>query len=95
MLWDFHGCDHLSAHLPLINEIRSGASFFYFETGDRTDDHAVSFATQVDELLRKHAGDNRRLAVDRIEVHGLRAIENLGVEVSSGQAVTEHARMIK
>jgi len=95
VLWDFHGCDHLSAHLPLINELRSGASFFYFETGDRTDEHAVSFATQVDELLRKHAGNNRRLAVDRIEVSGLRALENLGVEVSSGQVVTEHARMIK
>ncbi|MGR6548650.1 hypothetical protein [Pseudomonas plecoglossicida] len=26
VLWDFHGCDHLSAHLPLISELRSGAS---------------------------------------------------------------------
>lgn len=95
VLWDFHGCDHLSAHLPLINELRSGASFFYFETGDRTDEHAASFATQVDEVFRKQAGDNRRLAVDRIEISGLRALETLGVEVSSGQAVTEHARMIK
>lgn len=27
VLWDFHGCDHLSAHLPLVSELRSGASF--------------------------------------------------------------------
>lgn len=28
VLWDFNGCDHLSAHLPLVSELRSGASFF-------------------------------------------------------------------
>ncbi|KIL85253.1 metallopeptidase-like protein [Fusarium avenaceum] len=51
VLWDFHGCDHLSAHLPLINEVRSGASFFYYETGPRTQEHAARFAASVDELL--------------------------------------------
>lgn len=34
VLWDFHGGDHLSAHLQLVKELRHGASFFYFETGD-------------------------------------------------------------
>lgn len=95
VLWDFHGCDHLSAHLPLVSELRSGASFFYFETGDRTSEHAERFCAQVDDLLLTHAGSNRRLAVDRIEVAGLRALDALGVEVHSGQEVTELARMIK
>ncbi|CCT75082.1 probable Xaa-Pro aminopeptidase [Fusarium fujikuroi] len=95
VLWDFHGCEHLSSHLPLINEVRAGASFFYFETGPRTNEHAQNFGAQVDELLRNHAGDNRRLAVDRIEAAGLRALEAKGIEVCDGQAVTEHARMIK
>jgi Xaa-Pro aminopeptidase len=95
VLWDFHGCDHLSAHLPLVSELRSGASFFYFETGDRTEEHAKRFCAQVDELLRTHAGNNRRLAVDRIEVAGLRALDALGVQVHNGQEVTEFARLIK
>ena len=95
VLWDFHGCDHLSAHLPLVTELRSGASFFYFETGDRTEEHARRFAAQVDELLRAHAGTNRRLAVDRIEVAGVRALDALGVQLFNGQEVTEFARLIK
>ncbi len=95
VLWDFHGCDHLSAHLPQVTELRSGASFFYFETGDRTEEHARRFTAQVDELLRKHAGNNRRLAVDRIEIAGLRALDVLGVEVHNGQEVAEFARLIK
>jgi len=95
VLWDFHGCDHLSAHLPLVSELRSGASFFYFETGERTDEHARHFAAQVDDLLRQHAGTNRRLAIDRIEVTGVRALDDLGVSICSGQEITELARMIK
>ncbi|MFZ6049746.1 dimethylsulfonioproprionate lyase DddP [Pseudomonas sp. CR3202] len=95
VLWDFHGCDHLSRHLPLVSELRSGASFFYFETGNRTDEHARRFTAQVDDLLRTHAGTNRRLAVDRIEVAGLRGLDALGIEVHSGQEVMEFARLIK
>ncbi|CAM3723157.1 Dimethlysulfonioproprionate lyase DddP [Pseudomonas reidholzensis] len=95
VLWDFHGCEHLSAHLPLVSELRSGASFFYFETGDRTDEHARRFAQQVDDLLRQHGGANRRLAVDRIELSGVRALDALGVQLHSGQEVTEFARVIK
>ncbi len=95
VLWDFHNCDHLSAHLPLVRELRGGAAFFYFESGNRTEEHATKFAQQVDSLLREHAGSNRRLAVDRIEMAGLRALEKLGIEVSNGQEVTEFARVIK
>lgn len=95
VLWDFHNCDHLSAHLPLVKEVRSGASFFYFETGDKTAEHAAKFAQEIDELLRTHAGSNRRLAIDKIEIAGLWSIEALGIEVSDGQRVMEHARVIK
>lgn len=95
VLWDFHNCDHLSAHLPLVKEVRSGASFFYFETGDKTAEHAAAFAQEIDELLRTHAGSNRRLAIDKIEIAGLWSIEALGIEVSDGQRVMEHARVIK
>lgn len=95
VLWDFHACDHLSAHAPLVREVRHGASFFYFESGDRLTEHAGLFAAEIDDLLRTHGGTNRRLAIDRIENAGLFAIQALGIEVFDGQEVTEHARAIK
>ncbi len=95
VLWDFHSCEHLSAHLPLVKELRHGASFFYFESGDKLEQHAQQFAEQVQELLQAHGGDNKRLAVDKIEIAGLRALDKLGVEVSDGQEVMELARVIK
>lgn len=94
-LWDFHGCDHLSSYLPLVKEVRHGAGFFYFMAGDHEEKLAHDFAADLDEVLRKHAGDNRRLAIDKIEVEGLRALDKLGLQISSGQEVMEHARSIK
>ena len=95
VLFDFHSSEHLSNHLPLVREVRGGASFFYFESGYREAEHAAGFAAQVDDLMREHAGENRRLAVDKIEIAGLRALEKRGLEVFEGQAVTEIARVIK
>ena len=46
VLWDFHSSAHLSDHLPLVREVRHGAGFFYFESGERTDEHAGLFALQ-------------------------------------------------
>ncbi len=95
VLFDYARCDHLSAHLPLVKELRTVTSFFYMLSGERVDEHAAKFASEVDDLLRTHAGKNRRLAVDRIEPVGLIALHKLGIETLQGQPVTEHARAIK
>lgn len=95
VLWDFHNCEHLSTHLPLIKERRTGAGFFYFLSADRGEEHARRFAQDVDDVVREHTGRNRRLAVDKIEISGLRALEQLGLEIFEGQEVTEIARVVK
>ena len=96
ILWDFYNCAHLARHLPLVREVREGgADFFYFTAGDKVDEVARNFASQIDEEMRKHAGANRRVAVDRMEVAGVRAFDALGLEIMSGQEVTEHARSVK
>ena len=95
ILFDFHSCEHLSSHLPLVGEVRGGASFFYFETGDKTAEHAAHFAKEIQELMRIYGGDNKRLAVDKIEHVGYAALNQLGVNVLEGQVLTEHARAIK
>ena len=95
VLWDFHNCEHLSTHLPLVKEVRSGASFFYFETGGRTQEHARHFASELAALIREHSGENKRLAIDKIEIVGLRELDDLGFEIFDGQEVMELARAIK
>lgn len=95
IVWDFHNCSHLSDHLPLVKEVRGGASFFYFETGDQTARHASRFAQEIVDLLHLHGGNNKRLAVDKIEIAGLRELDRNDIQVFDGQEVMEMARVIK
>ena len=95
ILWDFHGCEVLSRHLPLVSEVRPSPAVFYFEAGDRCDEFGQRFAAEIDDLLRRHGGGNRRLAVDRMELSGVRAFDAIGIEIMNGQEVTELARAIK
>ena len=95
ILWDFHNCEHLSAHLPLVGEVRHGASFFYFETGDKTEAAAAHFVDEVIDVMKSHGGANKRLAVDKIETPGYVRLVEEGIEIIEGQMLTEHARAIK
>ncbi len=96
ILFDFHNCQHLSAHLPLIDEIRDMSGFFYFIGGDRCEEFAVKFTAQILDLLQQNSPGNKRLAVDKLEIVGMRAFEKAGIEVlDSGMALMETARGIK
>ena len=95
VLWDYKNSPFLADHLPLIREVRSGAGFYYFGAGDRTRAQAEAFAGEVSDLLAEHAGANRRLGVDKIMTHGLRALEARGIVVEEGEEATERARAVK
>jgi len=95
VLWDFAKCGYLSDFNPLVREVRGSGSYFYFISGDRTEEKARAFAAEVDDLMRIHGGTNRRLAVDKIQIAGLRALDSLGIEVHEGEEVTERTRAIK
>jgi Xaa-Pro aminopeptidase len=95
VIWDYKISPFLSAFNPLVRERRSGASMFYFSNGNKGLQAASTFADEVKDIMGEHAGTNTRLAVDKIMVDGLRALEARGFEVMEGEEVTEHARSIK
>jgi len=95
VLWEYGALKYMSAFNPLVSEVRGGGSFFYFATGDRTEEKAALFANTIEELLREHCGDNRRLAVDKIQIAGVHALQHCGIEVHDGEEVTERTRAIK
>ncbi|SMX50366.1 dimethylsulfonioproprionate lyase DddP [Maliponia aquimaris] len=95
VIWDYKNSPFLSAFNPLVCEARSGADLFYFDRGDRIGDAADTFSREVADLLTQHAPGNKRLAVDKIMLHGLRALEAQRLEVIPGEELTEKARSIK
>ncbi|WP_415403428.1 dimethylsulfonioproprionate lyase DddP [Tateyamaria sp. SN3-11] len=95
VIWDYKNAPFLSSFNPLVREVRSGASMFYFSAGDKPDAVADPFAAEVRDLINAHGGGNTRLAVDKIMLHGARALEAQGFDLKDGEDVTEHARAIK
>ncbi|WP_294610702.1 dimethylsulfonioproprionate lyase DddP [uncultured Roseovarius sp.] len=95
VIWDYKNSPFLSTFNPLVREQRSGADLFYFDRGDKVDVAADTFANEVRVLLAEHAPGNKRLAVDKVMLHGLRALEAQGFEVMDGEEVTEKTRAIK
>ena len=95
VMWDYKNAPFLSKFNPLVREQRSGADLFYFDRGDKIDIAADSFSNEVRELITQHVGSNKRLAVDKIMLHGLRALEAQGFEIMEGEELTEKARSIK
>ena len=95
VMWDYKNSPFLSEFNPLVCEQRSGADFFYFDRGDMAYIAAEKFSQEVKDLVAKHGGGNLRLAVDKIMMVGLRALEKKGFEVMEGEELTEKARVIK
>ena len=56
---------------------------------------AEKFSHEVKDLIIEHGEGNMRLAVDKIMLVGLRALEKQGFEIMDGEELTEKARVIK
>jgi Xaa-Pro aminopeptidase len=95
VLFDYANLPHLAEGLPTVDDYRVMPSFYYFTAGTRAEERARQFGEQIGELMRRHGGGNRRLAVDRLSHLGTDAIRAQGIELLDGLAVTEHARAIK
>jgi Xaa-Pro aminopeptidase len=95
ILFEFKGAEHLSRDVAAVDEVRLATSWIYMASAQNTEERVKAWASEIDDLMRRHGGGNRRLAVDKIEPLGLKALEALGYIYVEGQELTEHARSIK
>jgi Xaa-Pro dipeptidase len=95
ILFEFPSCTHLGATMRLIDEVRPAQSWVYLMAGPETLSRAESWADEITDLVREHGGGNRRLAVDRLDWIGYRALAARDITVAEGQRIAEHARHIK
>ena len=51
---------------------------------------ADAFSEEVLDLIQEHGGDNKRLAVDKIMLHGLRALDGKSREISEGRKLRKN-----
>ncbi|SER57691.1 M24 family metallopeptidase [Salipaludibacillus aurantiacus] len=94
-LFDFPNCEHLSEGLETIDEVRPAITLTYVASGDSLQDNAKEWAREIADLMRTHAGENNRLAVDYIPAAGAIELSKEGIVLFDGQEPIEHARSIK
>ena len=95
VLFDGGSSAHLSQGVETIDEVRTGLSFDYMQVGGRGEELARRWAADLAELVREHGGGNQRLAIDRADLLGVRALDAAGVELTDGKVILERARAIK
>ena len=95
LVMEMPNCEHIVNYLPLVDELKLNTGFIYFFAGGGVAGVADNFASGIDELIKKHCGNDKRLVVDKIEIAGLRALDAVGIDIIGGQQLIEHARAIK
>ncbi len=96
VLFDFKGCEHLSADHPVVEEVRPAISWYHFITGYRSHEFAQRWADEIlDAVGRPERGERVRIAVDRIDPYGTDALRSRGVDIVDGQEVVNLARVVK
>ncbi len=86
---------HLLKGLETIEEVRPAWSTDYLFTGYRSEEMVTKWAQEIDDLVRNYCGDNRRLAVDRLDVDTALALIKCGLFLADAKKVMELARAIK
>jgi len=95
VLFEFSKGEFLDTHSEVVDEIRPGLSYIYFYAGTRAPEVADRWASEIAGLLAEHGRGDRRLAVDHLDLIGLRALEAHGVCLVDAWALMEEARVVK
>ena len=95
VMFDYSSTQFLSNHSEVVDQVRPATSWFYFSAGGRYEEMAKKWAAEIVDLVEAHGGGNKRLALDRCNPEGLRALEALGIEIFNGEELMELARRVK
>lgn len=98
VLFEMGGRAHHAHGLPMIDEVRVARPWFYYYSGPSATSHVTEFAAEVADLVtrpERRVSKPLRLAVDRCDTQGARALERQGLTLLDGQKLMEQARRIK
>ena len=66
ILWDYQESTHyVESNYLYIDEVRTGASMFYFAKGDKVKSAAENFSDQVCQAFKKKEKNTKKLVIDK------------------------------
>ena len=95
IVWDYEGCEFLSGHSHVVNEVRPAIGATYFLAGSRHEEQARRMAAEMVDVVAEHCGPNARIAVDQCHYVGYKEFERAGWTIENGTELMEQARKIK
>ena len=95
ILFEFSGCEHLSEGCPAVDEVRPATPWYHFAAGPRAGEYVERWAAEITDLMQRHGGGSRRLAVDRLDPMGTHHLEAQGLDIVEGQEIAHMARRLK
>ena len=63
-LFDYADLPHLAAGLPLITKYEVNFLYPYLHSGSRQEEYLGKWKNRALDLIKKHSGENKRLAID-------------------------------
>jgi Xaa-Pro aminopeptidase len=95
VMFEIKGAEHLCDGLETIGEVRTATGWTYTASGDRAPQLVSQWADEIADLVNSHGHGNRRVAVDRLDLLGLRALEARGLVIVDGSPIIADARAVK
>jgi Xaa-Pro dipeptidase len=95
ILFEREWVSQATGRVATVDEYRPSLPWYYESAGPRVAAMAETWAEEVSQLLKQHAGKNRRLAIDRLGPAGVRPLLSRGIDICEAQEPLEQARSIK
>jgi Xaa-Pro aminopeptidase len=95
VLFDFRNCEHLSAGLETIAEIRPAKAWYHMAAGTFWREATARWAAELADVARAHGRGSRRIAYDVLDPAGAGALAAEGFEPVPGLDLMGLARAIK
>jgi len=95
VLFDSYYYSHPVDASETVDERRPAISCYFETKGDRVAEAAGRMAAEIADLVHAHGGGNKRLAIDRLGIPGVRALERAGLVLGDADVPLESARAIK
>lgn len=90
-----NNCERLAEGIEVIGEIRRAKGWSYFFAGEHVAEVCRAWAREIADLVAGLAGENQRIAVDRLDPFATHELERLGFTLHDGQECCEVARVVK
>ncbi len=81
--------------LKTVDESRPATSWDFFGSGDRAEEHATKWASEIVDLLHSTCGQSATLGLDRADLLPLLALQHRGIKVKDAKGPMELAKAIK